>query len=140
MTAMFCKKQGMHFVLHIPEPTIKQESTCMKQFVRYILSEPEYLEAILYHADVKVDRALFKTLGDVVDLAIMEKPAFADLHYYGGFISFKLGDLIKSQQLIRRAVSINPRYIKARMMLAELCAAEENEFEAVEHLKIAIAN
>lgn len=139
MAAMYCKNNGMHFVLHIPEPTVKTEATCMKQFVRYVTSEPEFLDAVMYRADVNEDRQLFQMLRDVVDLGITENPKYSDLYYYSGVINYKLDDLVHAQQRIRKAVSLNPRYVKALMLLAELCAGEENEYEAVEHLKLAIA-
>ncbi|MDP7162534.1 MAG: tetratricopeptide repeat protein, partial [Phycisphaerae bacterium] len=129
---------GMHFVLHLPEPTLYQGNSHARQLAHYVTMEPDFLDAMLSLPRSEIDSDLFSVLASVLELALARHANYADLHYYAGGVFHRLGDVATATQHAREALSINPDYVKARMQLANLCAQAGQTRQAARHLEQAI--
>lgn len=139
MTAQIVQQQGQRFVLHMPDQAPLQSESHAMQLAHYMVKEPDFLDALLSLPESEMDRELFGSLADVLDLAIAQHPTYADLLYYSARIHYRIGNINRAGHQVRKAVTVNPKYIKGLMLLAELCAEGDDPIEAIEHLDQAIS-
>ena len=138
MAASAVHNTGTKFVLRLPESRHEQESTAAKQLARYITQDSELSEAMLRLPESEVDNDLFGVLAKVLDIALTEHDRYADLHYYASLTHQRLGDTEQAVNHARAALDINPKYVRARMQMADLCESNALTDQAAEHITWAI--
>ena len=110
----------------------------LDQLGKSILKEPDFVETFLSLPVSDVDEEVFSGLAATLELALGKHPEYADLHYHCGAVYRRLG---KSQDAIahaERAVEINPRFVKALILLAELYNQTNRYRDGVERLEQAV--
>lgn len=126
---------GCHLVLRPVEPSPEQgDESQVQQLARYIVQEPEFLEALLVLPPSAADALLFQTLLNVTQVALSQNPSYADLHLYGSRIYQRLGRQEEALREAFLAVHCNPNYKQALAHLAKLEAQQGRDESALEHL------
>ena len=138
MAANAVHQTGAPFVLRLPESHSEQESTPARQLARYITRDSELSEALLRLPESEVDNDLFGVLANVLAIALEEHGGYADLHYYASRTHERLGDIRLASDHARAALNINPKYVRARMQMADLCERTAQIDQAAEHITWAI--
>jgi len=64
---------------------------------------------------------------------------FADLRYYCSCVYRRLGRIADAIEQSQRALEINPRFVKALVLLAQLYAQTDRHEQAIDRLQSAIA-
>lgn len=103
-----------------------------------ITAEPDFVEAFLELPASEVDGEVFSTLAATIERALVKHPEFADLHYHCGAVYRRLGRGTEAIRHAERAVRINPRYIKALILLAQLYAQTDQWAAGIDRLRQAI--
>ena len=85
-----------------------------------------------------MDEELFGVLLSVLRTGMDSHPGYADLHYYTGVALERVGEPGEAGRHLRRALRINPKYVKALMALSELSARGGQATSAVEYLQRAV--
>jgi len=138
MAANAVHQGGVSFVLRLPEPPSEQESTPARQLARYVTQDSELLEVLLRLPESEIDNDLFGVLAKVLAIALADHDGYADLHYYASRTHERLGDLGRASDHARAALEINPKYVRARMQMADLCERTARTDQAAEHITKAI--
>jgi len=138
MAANAVHQTGIRFVLRLPESPSEQESTPARQLARYVTQDSELSEALLHLPESEVDNDLFGVLANVLAIALKDHDGYADLHYYASRTHERLGDIGRASDHARAALRINPKYVRARMQMADLCERTAQTAQAVEHIIRAI--
>ena len=138
MAANAVHQTGARFVLRLPESPSEQESTPARQLARYVTRDSELSEALLRLPESEVDNDLFGVLASVLAIALADHDGYADLHYYASRTHERLGDIGRASDHARAALKINPRYVRARMQMADLCERTARTEQAAEHITRAI--
>jgi len=126
---------GIGFVLRLPQQFTEPESSHARQLARYIVQDPDLPDVILSLPESEIDEDLFGVLANVLNIALSDHAAYADLHYHASRVHQRLGHNRRAADHARKALAINPKYVKARIQLADLC---DRPARAVEHLTKAI--
>jgi tetratricopeptide (TPR) repeat protein len=138
MAASAVDPTGTSFVLRLPESHHEQDSTPARQLARYITDDSELSESLLRLPESDVDKDLFGVLAGVLAIALEDHNGYADLHYYASRTHQRLGDITKASEHARAALKINPKYVRARMQMADLCEAAAQTDQAADHITWAI--
>ena len=139
MAARTGEAEGYRVVVQLPENLVAQPSaTLAQQLAGFVTHEKEFVEAFLSLPPSEVDGELFGTLAAIVQTAIVQNEDYADLRYLAAAVHRRLGQLDVAAAHARTALRINPKYIRAHLLLAEMLAAQERRGEALEHLLAAI--
>lgn len=121
-----------------PEVNRTPQASVIGQLAEYVAAEPDFVEALLAVPPSKADADLFGVLVAVLRTALARHGQYADLHYLAAMTLSRLGSFQDAEAHARRAVEINPRYVKALLALAELVARRGVDAEAAEHLRAAV--
>jgi len=138
MAANAVHQSGRQFTLRLPDKSSEQESSPARQLAHYITRDSSLPEAMLNLPASRMDDDLFGVLSSVLSIALKDHSGYADLHYYASRTHQRLGDLGRASDHARAALDINPRYVKARMHMADLCDRTERSEQAAEHITRAI--
>ena len=138
MAASAVHQGGTRFVLRLPESPSEQESTPARQLARYVTQDTELSEALLRLPESEVDNDLFGVLANVLAIALEDHDGYADLHYYASRTHERLGDIGRATDHARAALEINPKYVRARIQMADLCERTAQTDRAAEHIAQAI--
>jgi|GEM_PF-1572706 len=138
MAAGALHQGGAGFVLHLPESPSEQESTPARQLARYVTQDSDLSEALLRLPESEIDNDLFGVLANVLEIALRDHEGYADLHYYASRTHERLGDMGRASEHARAALGINPKYVRARIQLADLCERTALTEQAAEHIILAI--
>jgi tetratricopeptide (TPR) repeat protein len=138
MAANAVHQSGSRFVLRLPESPSEQDSTPARQLARYITKDSALPEALLNLPESEVDNDLFGVLAGVLAIALKDHPGYADLHYYASVTHERLGDIDRASDHARAALDINPKYVRARMQMADICEQTNHADQASEHIAWAI--
>jgi len=98
--------------------TVDHES--IRQLARVIADEPEFADAVLSIDERDTDPSVFAMLARTLRIAIEYNPQQADLHYQCGRLLRRLGRTAEAIQAAERAVDIDPRFVRALVLLARL--------------------
>ncbi len=139
LAAKAASQEGHHVVLRLPEPGQAPCDSQIRQLARYIMNEPAFIEAFLALPASAIDGELFEVLAGVVQMALAEHGDYADLHYYCSGIFHRLGRGELAMNYARRAVEINPSYVRALLQIGRLCGQDGRHSEATKYLRRAIA-
>lgn len=110
----------------------------IRQLAEYAAAEPDFVETFLALPPSDADEDLFGVILSVLRTALTYHDDYADLNYYAGVASARLGKYEAARDYTARAVRINPRYTKALIHLADVDARLGETDEAVAGLKKAI--
>ena len=138
LAASASARMGKPVIVVPPEAKRTPGESVIGQLAEYAASEPDFVESILALPPSDVDAELFGLVVSVLRTALACHAGYADLHYLTSLTFTRLGELGPAETHARRAVEINPGYIKALIQLAELCSRRGAGAEAVEHLQAAI--
>jgi tetratricopeptide (TPR) repeat protein len=114
------------------------DARAIEELGRLIAAEPDFVEAFLSLPASEVDEEVFSTLAATLERALREHPEFADLHYHCGEIYQRLGRSGEAVRHVEAAVRINPRYVSALVLLANLYANSDAWAAGAERLEQAL--
>ncbi|MCE5278815.1 MAG: tetratricopeptide repeat protein [Planctomycetaceae bacterium] len=129
---------GYQVFLRLPEPSIPVSPTAAGQLAAYLVAEPDYLVALLSLPPSDIDEDLFAMLADVMGIALARHESYADLHYYQARIHARIHRIDQAMSHARRCIAINPRYVQAWLLLAELLEGAGDATAAAASLQQAI--
>lgn len=110
----------------------------MRQLAEYAAAEPDFVETFLALPPSDADENLFGVILSVLQTAITYHADYADLHYYAGISSARLGMFDQARRYAAAAVRINPRYTRALIHLSEMDARLGDVDEAIANLQRAV--
>lgn len=110
----------------------------MRQLAEYAAAEPDFVETFLALPPSEADEELFGVMSSVLKTALVYHDDYADLHYYAGVTSARLGRFDEARRYTARAVRINPRYVKALIHLAEIDTRRGATEQAIKSLRKAV--
>jgi len=139
LAAKAAQENGTPVVLHLAESDLREAASEIRQLAGYVCREPDFVEAFLELPACEIDEDLFGMLAGVLQMAVDEHPTYADLHHYCSRVFERLGRTELATEYGRRALEINPRYVKALIHLGKMHARANRPEEAVAHLNRAIA-
>lgn len=134
LAAQTAQRQGHTVHLRLPEAARPTAQSVIRQLAEYVAGEPDFIEAILALPPSDADEELMGVAISILRTALTMHPRFADLHCLAAGTLQRLGDLEAARVHARRAVSINGRYVKALLLLAELEAKLGSSAAATECL------
>jgi tetratricopeptide (TPR) repeat protein len=132
---------GYHVVVHLPDAcgSNNADTSQVRQLARYVAGESDFVESFLALPVSQVDPELFEVLLGVIQMALAEHPRYADLQFNCARALGRLNRRSEALEFARRAIEINPRYVKALMYLGQLSAEDGNTAEAIQYMQKAIA-
>jgi len=122
----------------VPEDARDHDESALEQLSDAIANEPDFVEAFLALPESEVDIEVFSTLAVTIERALRNRPEFADLHYHCGAVYRRLGRQHDAIEHTERAVQINPKYINALILLAQLYGQTDQWAKGIERLEQAI--
>jgi len=134
LAAQAAGQEGVKFVLRLPQEFAEQESSHARQLARYIAQDGDLPDVILSLPQSEIDGELFGVLANVLNIALADHE-YADLHYHASRVHQRLGHDRLAADHAKKALKINPKYVKARIQMADLCPRPDR---AAEHLTMAI--
>jgi len=138
LAAKAAAENGCPLVLRLPEPAPTPAASQARQLANYVTAESDFLEAFLALPRSRADGELFGMLAGVIQMALAEHSDYADLQYYCACVFRRLGRLDRAFHRVGRALEINPRYVQALLLLAQLHAEGGDLGQAVESVRRAI--
>jgi tetratricopeptide (TPR) repeat protein len=139
LAARAAREAGHDATVRLQARPPRPAATQMRQLAGYVSREPDYIEAFCDLPPTGRDGELFAVIADVLDVAIGEHPAYADLHCLRSRTLARLGQLPAATEACERALEINPSYVKALIHVADLYAGAGRTGLAVEALEKAVA-
>ncbi len=103
-----------------PVPGTRLDDSAVRRLGELVVQEPEFVETFLALPASGVDAEVFSALAAILQDALARHPEYADLHYHCGQVHRRLGHERKAIEHARQAVSLNPRYVNALILLAGL--------------------
>lgn len=100
-----------------------------------IEDDPEFAEAFFEIDDDGVNDSVYQMLVGVLMQAIQRSPQRARLHYLCGAALAQLNRSDDAIAAVEQAVSIDPRYVKALILLAKLYECSERPLDAASRLE-----
>lgn len=115
------------------QPTCTDES--IRELAQIVEKEPEFVDAILAIDQRDTDESVFAMLAHTLQTAIKRNPSQADLHYQCGCVLQRLGRTREAIREAEKAVDINPRYVRALILLAKLYQQTDRYDDAATRLE-----
>lgn len=136
-------KTNHHIRLSLPEfnqpktdPNVSAEHVRpIRHLAEYAAAEPDFIETFLALPPSDADKDLFGVILSVLQTALTYHADYADLHYYAGVASARLGMFEQARRYTAAAVDINPRYAKALIHLGEMDARLGDVTQAIANLQ-----
>jgi tetratricopeptide (TPR) repeat protein len=100
-----------------------------------IENDPEFAEAFFEIDDDDVNEPVYQMLVAVLMQAVQRSPQRARLHYLCGAALARLNRSDDAIAAVEQALSINPRYVKALILLAKLYECSERPLDAASRLE-----
>lgn len=139
LTARAVQQSGCGVVLHMPESPLPETDSPIRHLAAYIVHEKDYLKACFDPMTATTEPRYYHMLRDVLTMALMAHPDYADIQLAAGRVAQRLGLRHEARSHANRAVAINPKYVDGLVFLAE-CYAEGGElFAAVDCYRRAIS-
>ncbi len=110
----------------------------IRQLAEYAAAEPDFVETFLALPPSDADEDLFGVILSVLQTALTYHADYADLHYYAGISSARLGMFEQARRYAAEAVRINPRYARALIHLSEMDVRLGAVDEAIANLQRAV--
>ena len=133
------QQSGGRVVLHMPESPLPETDSPIRHLAAYVVHEKDYLKACLDPMAAPDEPRYYHMLRDVLTMALMSHPDYADIQLAAGRVAQRLGLGREALSHADRAVTINPKYVDGLVFLAE-CHAETGQlFVAVDCYRRAIS-
>lgn len=139
LAARAASQQGHNVVIKLTGREAAPVGSHMRQLARYITTEGDFVDAMLALPESSCDQEMFSLLAGVLQMVLEEHPNYADLHFHAAGVYMRLGQIDKAIEHGCKAVAINGKYVRARILLGQCCAQAGRAQEAFEHLEQAIA-
>ncbi len=110
----------------------------LEELSQVMVSEPDFVDALLALSDEKVDTRVFDLLLTAIRTALRRHPAHAELHYHCGRLLARLGRCDDAIAENEQAVDIQPTFIRALIELAKLYQQTDRTSDAATRLEQAI--
>jgi tetratricopeptide (TPR) repeat protein len=107
----------------------------VEELSRVIEAEPDFVDAFLSLPASDVDDEVFSLLAATLKRALRRQPELADLHYHCGRVLARLGQRREAIDLTERAVTIDPKFVKALIHLARLYMQTDRLADAMTRLE-----
>ncbi len=138
LAADAANQAGRRVTITLPEPRQSESTSQIRQLAEYATSEPDFIEAFLSLPASDADEELFGVLLSVLQTALSAHESYADLHYYTAVALQRLGDEGNAAGHLRRAIGINPKYVRALVEMGELCTRSGDGPTAATYFRRAI--
>jgi len=132
-------RSGARLTVRLPVDEDGTDDEHLDGLARYLAAHPELADALLA-APAEEDGDLLALLSKAVDQALAQYRRRADLHWVAARLAQRMGRTEAAVEHARRAVSLNPRYLQARVLLADLYAGAGRIEQAVQAYRLAIAD
>ncbi len=131
---------GKRVAVRFPERAVAPApaGSQIRQLAEYVCSEPDFAEALLALPASDIDEELFGVRASVLRTALAHHSGYADLHHLAARALERTGQVAAATIHARRAVEINPRYVKALIHLAELAGQAGDNDQAIDALARAV--
>ncbi|MHC4443977.1 MAG: tetratricopeptide repeat protein [Planctomycetota bacterium] len=130
---------GYRPVVEIKPPTAHElDESSIDKLGEVIANEPDFVQSFLSLPASDVDNEVFSTLAVTLDRALHKHPEYADLHYHCGEVYNRLGKKQDAIDHVEQAVRINPRYVNALILLANLYGQTDGWEAGVKRLEQSI--
>ncbi len=139
LAAKAAQQEGHAVSLRLPDAAQATGGSEMQQLAACVCNEPEFIEAFLELGETDADQMIFGLLAEVLECALAEHPAYADLNYQLSRVLLRLGRIDEAIDRANRAVAINPNYVNAIVHLGRLYALKGNCHEAAGNLQRGIS-
>ena len=130
---------GGQVMVRLPDQAAQPVGSQAKQLAYYVTTEPDFVEAFLTLPASEADADLFGLLRDILGMALREHPNYADLHYRMSVVQSRLGKADEAVIHAKRALEINPRFMKALVHLGKLYAQARQDVQAIEQMETVIS-
>lgn len=130
---------GRPVIVSLPEPAACRCSSEIRRLAEFVVTETDFVEAFLALPASDMDEQLFGVLLSVLRAALAMHDDYADVHYLAAAVLLRLGDLQAARRHAERALGINPRYVKAMLLVADLDARCGLAAQAAASLQQAVA-
>jgi superkiller protein 3 len=140
LSAKAAADSGLAMTIRLPAASELPRDGGLADLAEYVAAEPDVVEALLALPESLADEELFALLAAVLDLAISACPTYADLHLLSSRVLARLGQLDAAIGRARGALSLNGRFVRARVQLAELYAQAGRTAEAAGQMTRAVAD
>ena len=117
---------------------VRSSKTAIERLGDLIAREPDFVETFLDLPASEVDQEVFSTLAATLECALARHPEYADLHYHCGAVYRRLGHHGSALRHVEQALDINPRYVNALILLAELYAQTQRWTDGIARLEQAV--
>lgn len=138
LAARAVQERGEHVVIRIRETAQPSTPSQIRQLARYVTAEGDFLDAFLALPPSPADAELFGMLAGVLQMALSEHPAYADLHLRLSQVAARLDRVEAAREHGQRALAINPAYVQAMVHLARLEARAGRRDQAARYADLAI--
>jgi len=139
LAAEAARRAGAALTVNLPQPAPRASASALDRLAEYVAAEPDFVEALLALPASEADGQLFGMLLSVLRTALSAHEDYADLHCLTGMTLRRLGRRELARERLRRAVEINPGYVRALLELAELEAELGADTRAVACLRRALS-
>jgi len=127
----------------VPSPAIRADShetvdaVQAARLARSFVREPELIRACLEPGNGAPVPNL-ETILAAAKQAILERPHYADLHYFAAEAALRHGDLGDARRLADGALTLNPQYRDALVLAGRVALAQEELDDAVRYVRRAL--
>ncbi len=122
-----------------PAARTRIDHRALDRLARIILEEPEFIDAFVALPPTAADPEVFLTLSATLRRTLEKHPGYADLQYRYGLVQQRLACSTQAIAAAERALQINPRYVNALILLAQLYAQTDRAADAVDRIEAAIS-
>jgi tetratricopeptide (TPR) repeat protein len=119
----------------MPQADILSDEGGIEELSRLIEREPDFAESFLNINQADVDETAYAMLAATIKRALERNPHRANLYYMNGQVLDRLGRSEEAIFQAERAVDLDPRYIKALILLAKLYQKTDRWMDAADRLE-----
>jgi tetratricopeptide (TPR) repeat protein len=123
----------------VAAPLSVPDRASLAGLVEQISRDSEMVLAMLQLPENDADDELFGALSGLLELALEQHEARADLHHRQALVLDRLGRQDEAIAHARRAVEINPQFVQAHILLGSLLMGRQPQ-AAESHLRQAVAS
>jgi tetratricopeptide (TPR) repeat protein len=137
--ALATQSTGGEFRPAIKTPAARPiDAAAIERLGEAIVAEPDFVQAFLSLPVTEADGEVFSALAATLESALRQHSEFADLHYHCGMVYRRLGRDKDAIQHAEQAVQLNPRYVGALVLLAQLYSQTDRCADAMQRLEQAL--
>ena len=97
-----------------------------KKYINRILEKrPKYFPARMLEGRLALLQKKYDKAADIFSQLASEEPKSSTAHYFRGIACFTKGEINNSKASLTKAIELNPNFIKARFLLADIYMNEQ---------------